>query len=110
MAKQSFVLLLSLLVSTAALAESDPTAPLGWQVPSVKKTATQRLPSLEGIVCPEQDQCSVILNNQVVLPGEAISGYTLKAVDGEAVILQRGSRQWRLALYNEEIKINESEK
>ncbi|WP_240435658.1 MSHA biogenesis protein MshK [Photobacterium salinisoli] len=102
--------LLLAVFSTAILAESDPTAPLGWQAPSVKKTATQRLPSLEGIVCPEQDQCSVILNNQVVVPGEAISGYTLKAVDGEAVILQRGSRQWRLALYSEEIKMNEEEK
>ncbi|MBV7262074.1 MSHA biogenesis protein MshK [Photobacterium sp. WH77] len=107
MVRQCISLLLLALFSTATLAESDPTAPLGWQAPSVKKTATQRLPSLEGIVCPEQDQCSVILNSQVVLPGEAISGYTLKAVDGETVILQRGSRQWRLALYSEEITINE---
>ncbi|KKC99976.1 hypothetical protein [Photobacterium halotolerans] len=107
MVKQFLSLLLLVLFSTAPLAASDPTAPLGWQTPSVKKTVTQRLPSLEGIICPEQDQCSVILNSQVVVPGEVISGYTLKAVDGEAVILQRGSRQWRLALYREDITTNE---
>ncbi|MCM0149277.1 MSHA biogenesis protein MshK [Photobacterium galatheae] len=95
---------LSLLVR----AESDPTAPLGWQAPATqKKTAQRRLPELQGIVCPQQETCSVILDNRVVQPGEQISGYTLKSVQDDAVILQRGGRQWRLALFHEQIKIHE---
>ncbi|GAB6263260.1 MSHA biogenesis protein MshK [Photobacterium sp. R1] len=95
-------------ISLLARAESDPTAPLGWQAPAApKKTVTRRLPELQGIVCPQQEKCSVILDNRVVQPGEQISGYTLKSVQDDAVILQRGGRQWRLALFQEQIKIHE---
>ncbi|QUJ69183.1 MSHA biogenesis protein MshK [Photobacterium sp. GJ3] len=96
-----------MLLSPGVMAESDPTAPLGWQAPAEKKTVSRRLPELQGIVCPEQQRCSVILDNQLVLPGGQIQGYTLKSVKDDSVVLQRGGREWRLALYHDQIKINE---
>ncbi|KMV30208.1 MSHA biogenesis protein MshK [Photobacterium swingsii] len=86
-------------------ANQDPTAPLGWQAPVKKHTTSRtRLPQLQGILCDEQSRCTAILNNKVVSIGGRISGYTLSSIQDESVMLRRGSKQWRLEMFAENIK------
>ncbi|PSW10227.1 MSHA biogenesis protein MshK [Photobacterium sanctipauli] len=89
-----------------AVASQDPTAPLGWQAPAVKKAPSRaRLPQLQGIFCDQSgSDCTVILNNNLISPGGRVNGYTLDRVQDDFVILRRGSQQWRLYLFADNVK------
>lgn len=97
------------MVSAPASAAQDPTAPLQWTKRSQaqKKTVVSlpKLPQLQSIIC-EGTHCSVILNDQVLSLGGRINGYTLIHVSDTHVTLRQGDKQWRLALFAENIRIN----
>ncbi|MEZ8094878.1 MSHA biogenesis protein MshK [Photobacterium swingsii] len=106
MVKYVFMVALGVGMFTSSVhANQDPTAPLGWQAPVKKHTTSRtRLPQLQGILCDEQSRCTAILNNKVVSIGGRISGYTLSSIQDESVMLRRGSKQWRLEMFAENIK------
>ncbi|MGF1725763.1 MSHA biogenesis protein MshK [Photobacterium nomapromontoriensis] len=89
-----------------APASQDPTAPLGWQAPVTQtRTAQVRLPQLQSTFCNAMgNDCRAILNDTTVRPGGRISGYTLVRIEDDEVILKRGSRQWRLEMFADNIK------
>lgn len=90
-----------------AVAAQDPTAPLGWQLPQHSKTTTVKrkaVPKLQSIVCEDKGGCSAIINGQVVLAGEQISGYQVSQIKPEIVTLVRGGKQWKLKLFSLEVK------
>ncbi|MGF1680614.1 MSHA biogenesis protein MshK [Photobacterium makurazakiensis] len=96
----------NLTVIGGALAKQDPTAPLGWQAPAVKSAPSRaRLPQLQGIFCEQSgSNCTVILNDSLVSRGGRVSGYTLDSIQDDFVILRRGSKQWRLELFADNVK------
>ena len=102
--------LLSILIcmfSTVTFAEQDPTAPLGWKKPveTVKKKArTYPLPRLQSIVCQESNNCYAILNDKIIARGETLSGYYVKSVEKERVVLSRAGKYWNLTMFNTDIK------
>ncbi|CAK4069691.1 MULTISPECIES: hypothetical protein [Vibrio] len=98
-----------LLVNTSlAWAQQDPTAPLNWQKPKVaqpaKKPVSYRLPKLQSIVCVADVPCKAILNGEVVMAGERVSGYYVNNIESERVVLSRKGKQWTLELFSLDIK------
>lgn len=109
MISQSKVLLFlfSLLMPFLSLAQSDPTAPIGFDAPvstTVKKKAVARRPRLEAILCNEGQPCSAILNGREVTTGQSINGYRISAIAEDSVTVTRGNRRWSLVLFNEQVK------
>ncbi len=98
--------LMAMMVSTAQ-ANQDPTAPLGWQAPAKKQTSHRaRLPDLQSIICAEESNCTVIMNDVAIGLGGRVSGYTLSEINNDHVTVTRGGKQWRLELFAENIKTN----
>ncbi|WHR50932.1 MSHA biogenesis protein MshK [Vibrio furnissii] len=97
------VLLGALLCSTTLQAAEDPTAPLGYAPSQVQKKARQYpLPELQSIIC--QQQCSAIVNDQLVAAGDSIRGYQVAKVTPSTVTLVRGGQRWELELFSLNIK------
>lgn len=102
------VVTLVMMVAIAVQAKQDPTAPLGWSAPatndnkSVNKVAP--LPKLQSIVCPQSGDCNAILNGQSMVIGGRVSGYTVRHIEPELVILARGGKTWKLQLFPLEVK------
>lgn len=98
--------LMAMLVSTAH-ASQDPTAPLGWQAPAKKQASHRtRLPDLQSIICAEETDCTVIMNDVAIGLGGRVSGYTLSDIENDHVTVTRGGKQWRIELFAENIKTN----
>lgn len=100
------LLIFSLLTPLHSLAQSDPTAPLGFKAPVVKpkgKRVIVRLPSLEAILCNDKLQCSAILNGREITKGQSINGYLISAIAENSVTVKRGDRRWSLVLFNEQV-------
>lgn len=94
--------------SSASVAAQDPTAPLNWQKPaaqkSEKKVAKRPLPKLESIVCSGNVECKAVVSGQIVVVGDRISGYQVRNVESEYVVLSRGGKQLNLQLFALDIK------
>lgn len=106
MVRISLALVLSVL-SLNTLASQDPTAPLGWQKSTPNKPAVVKrkpVPKLQSIVCEDTHGCSAIINGQVVLAGEQVSGYKVSQIKPEVVTLVRGGKQWKLNLFSLDVK------
>ncbi|ELP5730138.1 MSHA biogenesis protein MshK [Vibrio vulnificus] len=102
-----YLVLSLILFCSPSYATQDPTAPLGWTKPSQTKNTGQvqyRLPILQSIVCQSAKECIAILNDDVVSVGETIRGYKVTQIDSEVVTLKRGSKVWKLELFNLDIK------
>ncbi len=104
-----FILLLIMLVGSTGytFASQDPTAPLGWTEqpkPSLKKKATVKVPQLQSIVCAKDSDCYAILNDKVVTQGQLVSGYKVKIITSEKVVVASGNKQWQLTLFALDIK------
>ncbi|HDY7868717.1 TPA: MSHA biogenesis protein MshK [Vibrio vulnificus] len=102
-----FLLLSLCFAGGNAYATQDPTAPLGWTKPAQTKPSAQRkyrLPTLQSIVCQSPKECVAILNDDVVSVGETIRGYKVTQIDSDVVTLKRGSKLWKLELFNLDIK------
>ncbi|UUM30904.1 MSHA biogenesis protein MshK [Vibrio japonicus] len=97
-----------LVCSSHSFAAQDPTAPLNWQKPTVpqetKKVVNRPLPKLESIVCSGDVACKAVVSGQVVVAGDSISGYQVKNVESEHVVLSRGGKQLNLKLFALDIK------
>lgn len=97
-----------LIFSSVSFAAQDPTAPLNWQKPaapqSEKKVAKRPLPKLESIVCSGDVECKAVVSGQVVVVGDRISGYQVRNVASEYVVLSRGGKQLNLQLFALDIK------
>lgn len=94
--------------ASVASADQDPTAPLGWMKPKTVKAPTKNvvrysLPELQSIIC-DKEECSAILNNQVVSKGDTIRGYRINKIDSETVRVQRSGKLWTLSLFSNDIK------
>ncbi|PWI32022.1 MSHA biogenesis protein MshK [Vibrio albus] len=94
-----------------AYADQDPTAPLGWTQPEVRKPVTQKkvrrrpqVPALQSIICKQPDACSAVLNDTLLSQGDSILGYRVIAITNEKVTLKRGGRMWALELFPVDIK------
>jgi MSHA biogenesis protein MshK len=87
---------------------SDPTAPLTWVAPAKPKAAKKKayypVPKLQSIVCVDGNLCSVILNDRLVSQGEWVSGYQVKTIHNEHVVLVRQGKRWVLELFDSTIK------
>jgi MSHA biogenesis protein MshK len=95
------------LLSAISFAQTDPTAPLGWQEPKreiVKKTDRYPLPELQSIICRDDAPCYAILSNKIVENGQTVSGYYVKSVEKERVVLTRAGKHWSLSMFNADIK------
>ncbi|MDF2183408.1 MSHA biogenesis protein MshK [Grimontia hollisae] len=95
-----FVLLLPL----TALANSDPTAPLGV-TPSRQPTPKKvyRLPELDAVLCSADGHCSAVFNGKRTTQGQRINGYTVAQINGERVTLTRNGKRWALTVFNEQV-------
>lgn len=107
MVKVRLIMLLAL-APLAAWASQDPTAPLGWEQPKQDTTQTKvvskPVPSLQSIVCLDEDECRAIVSGKVVLVGESVSGYQVSRIEPEVVTLSRGGKQWKLKLFALDVK------
>ncbi len=115
MKKRFFLLPLTLLLAHGSVfAEqenanaTDPTAPLSWMAPA-KPTTTPKprsypVPRLQSIVCGTADSCNAILNDRLVEPGAWVSGYQVKTINKEQVVLVRQGKRWVLELFDSAIK------
>lgn len=105
---KSEVLLLvsSLLMPQISMAQSDPTAPIGFAAPAKKSAQPpkSRVPGLQAILCNEKQQCSAILNGREVTQGQSINGYVISGINENNVTVTRGDRHWSLQLFNEQVK------
>lgn len=100
-------LLLLILLSFNSVASQDPTAPLGWQKPKQNNTTQVKrvsVPILQSIVCEDVTGCRAILNGQVVVAGEQVSGFKVSQIQPEVVTLVGGGKQWNLNLFSLEVK------
>lgn len=104
------VLVFSLLIPLHSVAQSDPTAPIGFDVSKPKskprpkpKKAIARLPGLQAILCNDGLNCSAILNDREVTKGQSINGYVISEITENSVIVKRGDRRWSLVLFNEQV-------
>ncbi len=104
--KQWWLMLLAIIVIPVSSAqELDPTAPIGWiKKQQVKKTRQVPVPELQSIVCKGNDECSAILNDQVVSGGDKVAGYSVTQVTPTQVELKRGKKSWTLELFSLDIK------
>ncbi len=101
---RTYLLSLLLLVSTGALAQDDPTAPLDWMTGKTTKPKRvyYRVPVLQSIVCEDgTTQCRAVLNDKIVSKGESVSGYRVADISRENVTLTRGSKTWNLELFTQ---------
>ncbi len=108
---KKFIISITLTVMAGATwASQDPTAPLGWNQPvgtssSAKPVAKRyRVPTLSSIMCQTDNQCTAILNNQIVEQGQSVRGYRVVSITNEFVTLKRGNRQWKLELFGLNVK------
>ncbi|MDD1792061.1 MSHA biogenesis protein MshK [Enterovibrio sp. ZSDZ42] len=91
-------------LSFGVFAQSDPTAPLGYDAPSkATKTKTYRLPRLDAILCGGNNACSAVINGRSVSKGQSINGYFISAIHDNSVTLKRGERRWSLTVFNEQV-------
>lgn len=92
-------------MSFFSVANSDPTAPIGFATPDLtkKKKAITHLPRLDAILCEDQKQCFAILNDQAVNKGQSVNGYVISAISENNVTVKRGNRRWSLVLFNEQV-------
>lgn len=105
MVKITLLTMVVLLVSRPVLATTqDPTAPLGWSVPSSSANQIRQapLPQLQSIVC--QQQCYAVFNDQLVSVGMTIRGYRVSQITDSEVTLHRGKKSWELQLFSLDIK------
>ncbi|WP_028023158.1 hypothetical protein [Enterovibrio calviensis] len=85
-------------------AQSDPTAPLGYEAPNkTTKTKTYRLPRLDAILCGSNNTCSAVINGRSISKGQSINGYFVSAIHDNSVTLKRGQRHWSLTVFNEQV-------
>lgn len=105
------LILMSLpLIASASEAElgHDPTEPLSWTkpVPVHKKTVKKRqyMPSLQAINCTSISDCYAVVDDKVLKKGDKVSGYTLLNINEESVSIGRSGKQWRLSLFQQDIK------
>lgn len=87
-----------------AVANSDPTAPLGFesQAPAAVKRAP-RLPTLQAILCQAPTDCSAVLNGKSVNQGGRINGFTVSDINDNRVVLQRDGKRWTLNVFNQQV-------
>lgn len=102
------LLVLMTLWSVSAMSSQDPTAPIGWQasptVAAKPKVVRKPLPKLQSIVCSDEKSCRAILDGQVVVIGEKVSGYQIKKIEPEVVTVARNGKQWSLTLFSLDVK------
>lgn len=99
----SVLLCIALAFSGHAIANNDPTAPLGF-APQAKTSAAPQaaLPQLQSILC--RQTCNAIVNDEVVETGDSIAGYRITAISESVVKLARGGQNWELSLFSLDIK------
>lgn len=100
------LLVLGFLMGGSVFAAQDPTAPLGWQAPT-QKSRTQKVykPVLQSVLCDEYSRCSAIINGRNVSVGQSVSGYRVIKIYPDSVVVSRGGKQSRLALFADNITI-----
>lgn len=101
------VLLLAIIFTAGAGAAQDPTAPLGKVKPKPVKIVKARsypLPRLQGIVCEQGADCVAMLNDRILTRGDRVAGYQIKGITSDIVTLTRAGKQWRLELFNSNVK------
>ena len=100
--------ILMLTIPTLSWASQDPTAPLDWitieQSQPVKRHEPQPLPKLQSIICVDSQNCKAVLNDQVVMVGERVSGYNINKIESERVVISSGNKRWNLELFSMDIK------
>ncbi len=105
MVNKFFLPVLLLFFSCSVYAANDPTAPLNWSTPaSPKRVLQNKLPQLQSIICQQKTACRAVLNEQVVNVGDNVSGYLVRKIDNNSVIVSRGARQWQLNVFDLDIK------
>lgn len=100
----SVLIMFSLSLPITSLAESDPTAPLGFTPSSQPaKKKVYRLPKLDAILCASDGSCSAVLNGKSVRKGQSINGYIVSQINEERVTLSRGGKRWALTVFKEQV-------
>lgn len=99
----STLLCCAVMLGGEAMANNDPTAPLGY-APQAKTSAAPQapLPDLQSILC--RQTCNAIVNDELVQAGDSIDGYRITAINESVVKLARGSQRWELSLFSLDIK------
>lgn len=105
----SAVVLMLSAVSTKVEADSDPTAPLGWQRPATqaaksKLNQVHPRPRLQSIVCAEGSDCYAVVNNQLVALGDSVAGYKITEITPEGMRVARAGKEWTLSLFSMQLK------
>lgn len=101
----SSLLIFCVCYGTNVYAQHDPTAPLSWQVkPKATVKHGYKLPQLQSVICQQQQKCSAILNGILVSTGGNVKGYTVSRINDDSVVVTRNGKQWRLALFANNIK------
>jgi hypothetical protein len=77
----------------------DPTKPLYFQVKKERKVYHSVLPKLQSIVV-KAGKHQAILNNELYLQGQKVSGYTITLIDAKKVLLEYQKKTYKLTLYS----------
>ncbi len=100
------ILSLSLLCAFHSVAANDPTAPLNWVSSDDKKAELEkvnRVPELQSIMC-QSKTCFAILDDKIANVNDIISGYRVRTINSEEVIVTKGSTTRNLTLFVSDIK------
>ena len=92
--------MIALLLSAPLLAETlpgDPTRPANVILQKVAKAATEQPYTLSWLLTGKQ-QNQAIVNGQRVRVGDYVDGARVQSVTPAGVTLEKGGRQWQIAL------------
>lgn len=105
---KTVILMAAAVCSVKAVASQDPTAPLGWLAPSksVSKKAPkkQKVPVLQSIICKAATPCYAVLDDKLAYVNDVVSGYKVKSITQEKVVVIKGSVTYPLTLFSTDIK------
>ncbi|EOD55202.1 MSHA biogenesis protein MshK [Aeromonas molluscorum 848] len=92
-----FILLLAPLAQAEVL--RDPTQPLDGLTGSAKAPQAAGLPRLQSIMLGN-GPARAVLDGQSYRVGDQVNGYRLAGIDADAVLLDKGGKRLRLALFS----------
>lgn len=94
-----FILFISLNLSVHGESLADPTKPLNFKVKKERKIYRAALPQLQSIVV-KNGKPQAIINNKLYQQGQWVSGYKVRLIDAEKVLLEYQKKTYKLTLYS----------